>query len=209
MRFASGTTDQYVHFMALDSTDFTTPETGLTGFTVYRSRNGAAAAAMTTPTVAEVDATNMAGVYTLLLDEDMTLSAGNETEAMAFYLTQASMAPVVLEIELYRPVGSGGDILAANVVQIDGNATSAARLALSSAAIETGTATGTPTTTEIADTARSETQTDLFVGRVIIITSGALAGEATPITAYNGTTKAFTVTAMTAAISTGDSYIVI
>ncbi|MCR9215294.1 MAG: hypothetical protein NXI13_16375 [Proteobacteria bacterium] len=101
MKILSGTTDQYVYFVAVDATDFTTRETALSSFTVYRSRNGAAAAAMTTPTINETDATNMPGVYELLLDEDMTIGAGNLSEQMVFHVTHAGMAPVTLEIELY------------------------------------------------------------------------------------------------------------
>lgn len=111
MRIPSGVTDQVVAFVAVDSTDFTTRETGLTSFTVYRSRNGGTATAMTTPTVSELDATNMPGVYTLLLDEDMTIGSGNDSEAMVFHITQASMAPVTIEIELYRPKITAGETL--------------------------------------------------------------------------------------------------
>ena len=111
MRIPSGVTDQYIYFVAVDSTDFTTRETGLTTFTVYRSRDGAAAAAMTTPTVNETDASNMPGVYELLLDEDMTIGSGNDSEEMAFHITQASMAPVTRTIELYRPKITAGNTL--------------------------------------------------------------------------------------------------
>lgn len=120
MRFQSGITDQYVYFVAVDSTDFTTRETGLSSFTVYRSRNGAASAAMTTPTVNETDTTNMPGVYELLLDEDMTIAAGNDSEAMVFHITHASMAPVTLQIELYRPKITAGNTLG---VESDGDLT--------------------------------------------------------------------------------------
>jgi hypothetical protein len=91
-RIASGTVDQYVYFRST---------AGATSFSVYRSRNGAAWAAMTTPTVTEGDATNAPGVYQLLLDEDMTIGAGNVTEHMAFYVTAAGMTPVFLEVELF------------------------------------------------------------------------------------------------------------
>lgn len=107
MRIASGVTDQVAHFVAVDATDFTTRETGLSSFTVYRSRNGGTATAMTTPTVTELDATNMPGVYTLLLDEDMAVTTGNLTEAMAFHITHAGMAPVTLEVELFAPANYG------------------------------------------------------------------------------------------------------
>jgi hypothetical protein len=103
MRIPSGTTDKYIYFVAVDATDFTTRETGLTTWTVYRSRNGGAAAAYTTPTINETDSTNMPGVYELLLDEDMTIGSGNDTEEIALHITHAGMAPVTRTIELYRP----------------------------------------------------------------------------------------------------------
>lgn len=111
MRIPSGTTDQYIYFVAVDATDFTTRETGLSSFTVYRSRNGAAAAAMTTPTINETDATNMPGVYELLLDEDMTIGSGNDSEEMAFHITATGMAPVTRTIELYRPKITAGETI--------------------------------------------------------------------------------------------------
>ena len=111
MRIPSGTTDQYIYFVAVDSTDFTTRETGLSSFTVYRSRDGAAAAAMTSPTINEVDSSNMPGVYELLLDEDMTIGSGNDSEEMVFHITHAGMAPVTRTIELYRPKITVGETI--------------------------------------------------------------------------------------------------
>ena len=111
MRIPSGVTDQVIYFVAVDSADYVTRETGLTTFTVYRSRDGGTAAAMTTPTVTEVDATNMPGVYKLLVDEDTTIAAGNDSEEMCFHITQASMAPVTRTIEIYRPKVTAGNTL--------------------------------------------------------------------------------------------------
>ena len=111
MRIPSGSTDRYIYFVAVDSADYATRETGLTTFTVYRSRNGGAAAAMTTPTINEVDGTNLPGVYELLLDEDTTLAAGNDTEEMVYHITQASMAPVTRVVEIYRPKATEGNTL--------------------------------------------------------------------------------------------------
>ena len=112
MRVPSGTTDRYVYFVAVDSTDLKTRETGLSSFTVYRSRNGAAAAAMSSPTVNETDSTNMAGVYELLLDEDTTLAAGNDSEEMVLHITASGMAPVTRSVEIYRPETTEGSTLA-------------------------------------------------------------------------------------------------
>jgi len=114
MRIPSGVTDQYIYFVAVDSTDYVTREAGLSSFTVYRSRNGAAAAAMSSPTVNEVENTHMVGVYELLLDEDMTIAAGNDSEEMVFHITKAGMAPVTRTIELYRPKITAGYTLGVN-----------------------------------------------------------------------------------------------
>lgn len=103
-RFSTGTTDQYLYFVAVDATDLTTRETGLTAFTVYRSRNGAAATAYTTPTIIELSGPNMPGVYALLLDEDMTIGAGNDSEEVCLHITCSGMAPVTLVYELYTTV---------------------------------------------------------------------------------------------------------
>jgi hypothetical protein len=119
MRIPSGVTDQYIYFVAVDSTDFATRETGLSSFTVYRSRNGGATAAMT-PTINETDATNMPGVYELLLDEDMTIDSGDDSQEMVFHITQADMAPITRTIELYRPKITAGYTLG---VESDGDLT--------------------------------------------------------------------------------------
>lgn len=111
MRIASGDTSREIAFVAVDATDYATRETGLTGFTVYRSRDGGAATAMTTPTVTELDATNMPGVYTLLVDEDTTIGAGNDEEQMVFHVTASGMAPVTLTVQLFRPKYTEGSTL--------------------------------------------------------------------------------------------------
>lgn len=111
MRIASGVTDQVIYFVAVDSTDLKTRETGLSSFTVYRSRNGGSATAFTTPTVTEVSAANMPGVYKLLLDEDMTIDSGDEEQEMIFHITQASMAPVTRVITIFRPKITAGETL--------------------------------------------------------------------------------------------------
>jgi hypothetical protein len=75
---------------------------------------------MTTPTINETDGTNMPGVYKLLLDEDMTIDAGDDTQEMCFHITHAGMAPVTRTIELYRPKITAGYTLG---VESDGDLT--------------------------------------------------------------------------------------
>lgn len=102
MRIESGDTAQGFYFVAVDATDLKTFETGLSTWTVYRSRGGAAEVAMTTPTVTEIDATNCPGLYFLLCDEDMDITDGALEEEMAYRITHSGMAPVTRTITLYR-----------------------------------------------------------------------------------------------------------
>ena len=172
MRIKSGSTTEYVYFVAVDATDLKTRETGLTTFTVYRSRNGAAAAAMTTPTVNEVDATNMPGVYELLVDEDTTLGAGNDSEEMVFHITQASMAPVTRSVEIYRT----------NVDAISGDTTAADNLELMY--------DGTGYTDDTAPASRSQVG-QLSTGSAAISTTaqGATITTGTQTLTYTATTQ--------------------
>jgi len=108
MRIPSGKTDQYIYFVAqLGGARVT----GLSSFTVYRSRNGAAAAAFTTPTVNETDVTNMPGVYELLMDEDTNVASGSDSEEMALHITKTGMDPVTRVVELYRRTVTTGETL--------------------------------------------------------------------------------------------------
>jgi len=129
VRIPTGSTDRYLYFVAVDATDLKTRETGLSSFTVYGSRNGAAAAAFTTPTINETDSANMPGVYELLLDEQTTLTAGHDNEELCLHITHSGMAPVTRAVELYRPKGGEGDAFVdADVTAISGDATAADNL---------------------------------------------------------------------------------
>jgi hypothetical protein len=102
MRIPSGKIDQNIYFVAVDATDLKTRKTGLTSFTVYRSRNGGTATVYTTPTITELSAANMPGVYCLTIDEDTTVASTSDAEEYTVHITQASMAPVTRVIELFR-----------------------------------------------------------------------------------------------------------
>lgn len=116
MRIPSAKTDQQIFFVAVDSTDHSTRKTGLSAFTVYRSRNGAAAVVYTTPTIVELSAANMPGVYALLLDEDTTIASTSDSEEYCVHITCTNMAPVTRTIELYRRTATSG-----NAVLVDTN----------------------------------------------------------------------------------------
>ena len=112
MRIPSGKTDQKIFFVAVDATDLVTRKTGLSGFTVYRSRNGGAATVYTTPTIAELSAANMPGVYSLLIDEDTTVASTSDSEEYCVHITCTGMAPVTRTMELYRRGTTSGRTLA-------------------------------------------------------------------------------------------------
>ena len=100
MKINSGNITTRIPFLAVDSTDMLTHLTGLTSFTVYRARNGGVAAAMTTPTVTEADATNMPGLYWLLVDEDTIIDAGFIEQQMVLRISHAGMYPVEMCVQI-------------------------------------------------------------------------------------------------------------
>lgn len=69
-------------------------------------------------------------------------------------------------------------------------------------------ATGTLTTTAFT-TNLTEATDDHYNGRIVVWLTGALAGQATDITDYTGSTKLVTVTAMTEAPSNGDRFVIV
>jgi hypothetical protein len=157
MRIPSGVTDQYIYFVAVDATDLKTRETGLSSFTVYRSRNGGAAAAFTTPTINETSAGNMPGVYELLLDEDMTIDAGDDTQEFCLHITHAGMAPVTRTFELYRPKATAGETIGVSSGAVSNVSTAAAVTTVNGLAANVITATSIAadaiTNAKIADNA--------------------------------------------------------
>jgi hypothetical protein len=101
----------------------------------------------------------------------------------------------------------------ANVLNLNGDATSAANIAKTTRAIGRATASGVPTTTSIPTSACTPAGAvaDQFKGRIITFdadtTSTALRGQATDITAStNAATPTFTVTALTTAPASGDTF---
>jgi len=113
LRMVAGTTNEYVYFIAVDSTDLHTRETGFSSFTVYYSIGSGSGTAMTSPTIAETDNTNMPGVYDLLIDEGgmTTMPAGDDTIELCLHITHAGMDPVTRVIEIYRPDTTAGHTL--------------------------------------------------------------------------------------------------
>jgi len=88
-------------------------------------------------------------------------------------------------------------------------AAAAAKIALSAAGIVNGSAAaGTLSTTQMT-TDLTEATNDHYNGRVVIWTSGVLAGQASDITDYDGASKMLTYTAITEAPSASDTFVIL
>jgi len=72
-----------------------------------------------------------------------------------------------------------------------------------------GAVTGATTTTTLIDSSLTQSGTDHWKGRIVIFTTGALKYQASDITAFDAATDKITFTAMTAAASGGDQYIIV
>ncbi len=104
MKILNDAVDRIVFFVARDVVDLFTKETGLTSFTVDYVLDNGARAQMTTPTTAEIDGTNLPGLYSLAIDEaGMTnMDAANDQETLVLYITHASMTPIEMKVKIYR-----------------------------------------------------------------------------------------------------------
>lgn len=219
MRIPSGKTDQSVYFVAVDATDLKTRLTGLSSFTVYRSRNGAARVAYTSPTVTEIHATDMPGVYVLLVDQDTTIAAGSDSEEYCVHIAHAGMASVTRTIELYRrDIGAvksqtdkltfdGDNHVVADARKISTSAAAADNLEEGAEGLVRVTIGAGSTTTSVVTTL-SEATNDHYNGRALTFLTGALAGQATSIEDYDGATKALTVVALTEAPAENDTAVI-
>ena len=108
MKILNGSLDNIIFFTAVDRTDGFTRETGLSGFVVYYQLDNGSSAVMTTPTIAEVDATNMEGVYSLLIDETLMTQLGDDkSEELIVHITHADMRDVSRDIEVYAKPNDG------------------------------------------------------------------------------------------------------
>lgn len=108
MKILNGSLDNLIFFTAVDATDGFTRETGLNTFTVWYQLDGGTAAAMTTPTIVELDAVNMEGEYSLLIDETlMTQLSNDKSEELILHITHAGMREVTRLIEVYAKPNDG------------------------------------------------------------------------------------------------------
>lgn len=114
------------------------------------------------------------------------------------------------DIQARLPAALTGDgNMKADVLALNGVTASAANLERSASVIFRGTANTGSTTTAIIDSTLTQSAADFWKGRIVIFTSGALIYQATDITAFTPGTDTLTVTALTAAPSNSDTYVIV
>lgn len=155
-----------------------------------------------------------AEVDTALADYDAPTNAEMEARTLVAgsYATAASVAAVQADtdnIQTRLPAALVGGRMDANTSAINGSATAAILLALSAGTMVNGSAVaGTLSTTQATTNLTSATN-DAYNGRVLYWTSGNLAGQATEISDYDGTSKLLTFVAVTGAPGVGDTFIIV
>jgi len=170
------------------NSDTTESSTGITLTVDYDSRTGLNLVEVDTSDAFYADASD----FSIVLIQG-TLSGSNIAPKV---LAQFSIAN--------RPLASGVD-----VTSIDGDAVAASNLQQSASVIYQGSVTGAATATTLVDSALTQSATDFWNGRIIIFTSGALKYQATNITGFTPGTDTLTFTALTAAPSGADTYVIV
>lgn len=208
MLFLKKSTQVVVHVGPLvDATDMVTVETAISlssGTAELYTAGATAAVAIHGNTWAHING----GVYRLTLTATDTGTAG----PLLIHIHAAGMVPFalrgqVLDATVYDGLMTGTAI-ASNVVQLNSDAAAGANLAASAVGITTLTIQSGATTSQIP-TNLTQTSNNFFAGRTLVITSGPLAGQAATISAYNGTTKYLTVSALTGTPGAGVSAVIV
>ena len=128
-------------------------------------------------------------------------------DARASQATADAIETDTQNIQSRLPAALVGGRMDSDMGGISSSAAAADNLEQSALGIVTGAAVGTPTTTVI-DTDLTETTNDHYNGRILTFVTGAVAGQSTDITGYNGTTKELTVTALTNAPAATDAFVI-
>ncbi len=212
----------------IDDTDGKTAETGLTiaNTDIRLSKNGGNMAAKTSGGGTHDEA----GFYAITLDATDTDTVGRlqvsvdvagalpvwaefqvveEDVYEFFYASGASPDADVAAILTRLPAALSGGNMKSDMLAISGDTAAADKLEESATSIVNSTAkAGTLSTTQMS-TNLSETTNDHYIGRTVIWTTGALAGQASDITDYVGTNGVLTYSAVTEAPSAGDAFVIV
>lgn len=174
--------------------------TGLTdgSFTKRLSKGSGAFGAMTA-TITELEN----GWYLLPLSAAHTDTLG----ILSITLTNAGCKQVNLQFRITATLAD--DEHTANITSIGGSATAASNLSASALGIFPSSVNDASPSNTAFVIVSTESTNDHYKGRIIVFTTGALANQATDITAYDGATKTVTVTALTEAPADGDDFVII
>lgn len=191
----------------LDKADGVTEKTALTPV-VEVSKNHGAFAARSSASAVTADSNGWYGVPLDATDTGTLGPAVIKSDDSATYL------PVwhdflVVPANTYDALVAGTDTLQADLTQINGSATAATNFEKGTSTMVRFTVAASSTTTVVNTSDLTEATNDHYKDRWLLFITGALAGQAKQITAYNGTTKAFTVGALTEAPATSDTGIVV
>lgn len=144
------------------------------------------------------------GTYT------MTLAAGDTNTLGRLHVTlrdDDQIRPMTLDFlvvpaQVYDSL-AGTDLLQVDPREIGGVAAAATGLAAGGQGVMSGAVAGVPTTTSVP-TNLSSSVNDNFKGRTVTFLDGPIAGQQATITAYDGSSKTLTVSALTSAPAAGN-----
>lgn len=149
------------------------------------------------------------GMYNLTLTASNTDTIG----LLSVVAYDAAARPVrqdfmVVPANVYDSIVNGTDKLEVDAVQISSSTAAADSLEETTKPVVTGTVQSGSTTTVIT-TNLTETQNDHYNGRTILFTSGTQNRVAAEIKDYSGASKQLTVSALPAAPSNGDQFVIV
>ena len=190
-----------------DATDGFTPEEALT---LSATRANLYKPVSVVPTALEARTWSHVekGIYSLTLTTGDTDTPGSAIISFAIAAARPLLVPLLILPASIKNALLTGTQFPADVTKINGSATAAANLGLSGLAI-VGLTVSTSSTTTVVTTHLTASVNNFYVGRTLVFPSGAQAGQATTITAYNGTTKALTVGALTSAPASSDTAVIV
>lgn len=199
----------------LDDTDGKTPETGLTiaQADVLLWKEGGTTLAQKNDSTSCTHRSN--GMYTCPINTTDTNTLG----VLEVSVTKTGAIPLpktyfVVPANVYDSWVSGSDLLQVDTQAINDNQTAADNLAVSAGQIYPASTdnTGFTATTTILETSSITTSAAThWLGRIIIFTSGTLAGQATKITAYSLSSGRgrFTYDTITSAPANGTQFVIV
>lgn len=123
--------------------------------------------------------------------------------------TDISVGSVDWTGSVLGPIVNSQGYQGVNIAQMNSSSTAAVRQQLAADAIYVGTVTGATSVTSLVDSGLTQSATDFWKGRVVIFTTGSLAGQATDIVGFTPGSDQLTLSRLTSAPNTSDTYIIL